>query len=245
MVGKIACMTSKAISRRKNHTFRLSPWWLWWNIPKYWWSQWKRVNKEFYYFGKPARVTWYGDWKYLDRDKLGRTLQIGCRTSDKLLRAYEKGKQLGDKNSEWVRLEVELKRQNIRISLLMLLSIPLITSSTYIHALKNCLFTMIKSNPVLNTSSALYQSKLIKAWTFCVISLDVGWVSLENGLVMMKRVWRRSPYLLAFPKVRINKTRLGKDKSCLGYLTKWAKDCGGAATTTKDAARWGRSSPQK
>ena len=54
---------------------------------------------------------------------------------------------------------------------------------------------------------------------------------------MMKRVWRRSPYLLAFQKVRINKTRLGKDKSCLGYLTKWAKDCGGgAATTTKDTA---------
>ena len=159
----------------------------------------RESNKEFYYFGKPARVTWYGDWKYLDRDKLGRTLQIGCRTSDKLLRAYEKGKQLGDKNSEWVRLEVELKAKHTHIPL-MLLSIPLITSSTYIHALKNCLFTMIKSNPVLNTSSALYQSKLIKAWTFCVISLDVGWVSLENGLVMMKRVWRRSPYLLAFPK---------------------------------------------
>lgn len=69
----------------------------------------------FYYFGKPARVTWYGDWKYLDRDKLGRTLQIGCRTSDKLLRAYEKGKQLGDKNSLWVRLEVELKAKHTHI----------------------------------------------------------------------------------------------------------------------------------
>ena len=60
-------------------------------------------------FWKPARVTWFGDWKYLDRDKLGRTLQIGCRTSDKMLRAYEKGKQLGDKNSDWLRIEVELK----------------------------------------------------------------------------------------------------------------------------------------
>ena len=75
----------------------------------------RESNKEFYYFGKPARVTWYGDWKYLDRDKLGRTLQIGCRTSDKLLRAYEKGKQLGDKNSEWVRLEVELKAKHTHI----------------------------------------------------------------------------------------------------------------------------------
>ena len=106
---------------------------------------------------------------------------------DKLLRAYEKGKQLGDKNSEWVRLEVELKAKHTHIPFDAVIN-PLITSSTYIHALKNCLFTMIKSNPVLNTSSALYQSKLIKAWTFCVISLDVGWVSLENGLVMMKRV---------------------------------------------------------
>lgn len=75
----------------------------------------RETNKEFYYFGKPARVTWYGDWKYGDRDKLGRTLQIGCRTSDKLLRAYEKGKQLGDKESEWVRLEVELKAKHTHI----------------------------------------------------------------------------------------------------------------------------------
>ena len=34
---------------------------------------------------------------------------------DKLLRAYEKGKQLGDKNSEWVRLEVELKAKHTHI----------------------------------------------------------------------------------------------------------------------------------
>jgi phage replication initiation protein len=67
---------------------------------------------QFYYFGKPARVTWWGDWKYLDRENLGRTLQIGCRTSDKMLRAYQKGKQLGDKSSAWVRLEVELKAKH-------------------------------------------------------------------------------------------------------------------------------------
>lgn len=75
----------------------------------------RETNKEFYYFGKPARVTWHGDWKYGDRDNLGRTLQIGCRTSDKMFRAYEKGKQLGDKNSLWVRLEVELKAKHTLI----------------------------------------------------------------------------------------------------------------------------------
>ena len=72
----------------------------------------RESDGQFYYFGKPARVTWWGDWKYLDRDNLGRTLQIGCRTSDKMLRAYQKGKQLGDKTSSWVRLEVELKSKH-------------------------------------------------------------------------------------------------------------------------------------
>lgn len=39
----------------------------------------------------------------------GRTLCIGLRTSGKYLRIYEKGMQLGDPNSRWVRVEVELK----------------------------------------------------------------------------------------------------------------------------------------
>ena len=38
----------------------------------------------------------------------GKTLYIGSRESGKLLRIYEKGKQLGDKKSKWVRWEVEL-----------------------------------------------------------------------------------------------------------------------------------------
>lgn len=38
----------------------------------------------------------------------GITLYIGSRESGKLLRIYQKGKQLGDKKSKWVRWEVEL-----------------------------------------------------------------------------------------------------------------------------------------
>ena len=41
----------------------------------------------------------------------GKTLYIGQRASGKLLRVYEKGKQLGDKTSEWVRAEVELRNK--------------------------------------------------------------------------------------------------------------------------------------
>lgn len=64
----------------------------------------------------------------------GKTLYIGKRSSGKLLRIYEKGKQLGDVASPWVRAEVELKDQD-RI-------IPwdvLINPSQYLAATYPCL----------------------------------------------------------------------------------------------------------
>lgn len=41
----------------------------------------------------------------------GKTLYVGGRKSGKLVRFYEKGKQLGDPASQWVRAEVELKNK--------------------------------------------------------------------------------------------------------------------------------------
>lgn len=41
----------------------------------------------------------------------GRTLNIGNRKSGKMLRVYEKGKQLGDPSSPWTRVEVELRNK--------------------------------------------------------------------------------------------------------------------------------------
>jgi phage replication initiation protein len=42
----------------------------------------------------------------------GQTLYVGNRKSGKLLRVYEKGKQLGDKESPWTRAEVELRNKS-------------------------------------------------------------------------------------------------------------------------------------
>lgn len=42
----------------------------------------------------------------------GKTLYVGRRQSGKLLRVYEKGKQLGDPDSPWVRVEVELRNKS-------------------------------------------------------------------------------------------------------------------------------------
>ena len=38
---------------------------------------------------------------------MGRTFEVGNRKNGKLIRIYEKGKQLGDPSSPWVRWEVE------------------------------------------------------------------------------------------------------------------------------------------
>lgn len=42
----------------------------------------------------------------------GKTLYVGQRTNGKLLRIYEKGKQLGDPASAWARAEVELRNKS-------------------------------------------------------------------------------------------------------------------------------------
>ena len=46
-----------------------------------------------------------GDWIGIDS---GRTLYVGKAANGKMLRVYEKGRQLGDPESEWVRFEVQL-----------------------------------------------------------------------------------------------------------------------------------------
>ena len=61
--------------------------------------------------GRMPKIQQLGDW----RNALcfdGRSVYIGSRKSGKLLRVYEKGRQLGEKMSEWVRIECELKNKD-------------------------------------------------------------------------------------------------------------------------------------
>lgn len=53
--------------------------------------------------GRPPKVNCQGNW--IDPDGLGRTLYIGQRKNGKQLCVYEKGMQLGDPGSTWVRWE--------------------------------------------------------------------------------------------------------------------------------------------
>lgn len=57
----------------------------------------------------------HGDWLLGDNAKNGRTLEIGSRQGGKLCRVYEKGKQLGDPDNPWVRIEVEWRKESREI----------------------------------------------------------------------------------------------------------------------------------
>lgn len=81
--------------------------------------------------GRPPSILIHGDW---DNLREGRTVYIGKRIHGKLLRAYEKGKQLGNPNSSWVRVELELRRKNREIPYDVL-----ITPSPYLAGAFPCL----------------------------------------------------------------------------------------------------------
>ena len=53
------------------------------------------------------------DWE--SNNGKGKTYYVGSRESSKYVRVYEKGKQLGDKESQWVRFEIEFKAKDIVI----------------------------------------------------------------------------------------------------------------------------------
>jgi phage replication initiation protein len=61
---------------------------------------------EFNAGGRYPRHNMLGDW---GKPKHGRTFEVGRRTNGKMLRAYEKGRQLGDAESAWTRFEVEFR----------------------------------------------------------------------------------------------------------------------------------------
>ena len=60
--------------------------------------------------GKRPECSQMGNW--LTEDTKGRTFYVGSRKNGKLCRIYEKGKQLGDPRSPWVRFEVELHNKD-------------------------------------------------------------------------------------------------------------------------------------
>lgn len=82
--------------------------------------------------GNKPKMTQVGNWD--SPDGSGRTLYIGRRKNGKLLRIYEKGKQLGDGSSPWVRWEVSLGKKSREIP-----SDVLIRPRSYIAGAYRCM----------------------------------------------------------------------------------------------------------
>jgi phage replication initiation protein len=61
---------------------------------------------EFNAGGRMPRHSTPGDWL---NPHYGRTLEVGRRENGKMLRCYEKGRQLGNSDSPWTRFEVEIR----------------------------------------------------------------------------------------------------------------------------------------
>ncbi|MDO5069957.1 MAG: replication initiation factor domain-containing protein [Neisseria zoodegmatis] len=78
---------------------------------------------------------WYNDTKN------GRTVYIGSRMSSKMLRAYEKGKQLGLKDSPWLRLECELRNRDLIIPKDIVLA-----PGDYMSTQYPCLYELFKTD---------------------------------------------------------------------------------------------------
>jgi len=79
--------------------------------------------------GRPPSVEWRGDWK--KPNGKGRTLYIGSRHSAQLCRIYEKGKQLGDTQSKWLRTEVQYSSRGMLIGSDVLITPNQFFSVTY------------------------------------------------------------------------------------------------------------------
>lgn len=94
--------------------------------------------------GRKPRSSLVGDW---DNEEKGRTYYVGSRAAGKMLRGYEKGKQLGEPDNPWFRLELELRGTN-RV-------IPwdcLIHPGQYLAGAYPCLSTIASAPLALETS---------------------------------------------------------------------------------------------
>lgn len=72
--------------------------------------------------GRAPKIELRGAWEQDDPDGSGLTLYIGSRLSGKFARIYEKGRQLGDPNSPWVRFEIEMHNSSYQLVLEMLIT---------------------------------------------------------------------------------------------------------------------------
>ncbi|MGP4120862.1 replication initiation factor domain-containing protein [Psychrobacter aquimaris] len=122
--------------------------------------------------GATPTVQHMGNWKHNDPYNKGRTLTIGNRSSGKYCRFYEKGKKEGDKESPWVRCEVEYKANDRVIPFDVLLN-----PSKYAMGSYPCFegLFLFESSERIKTNRKTAQVQLIHAF---------DWIKNQTGKYM-------------------------------------------------------------
>lgn len=132
-----------------------------------------------------------GNWKYKADGELmskkGRTFYVGHRENGKFFRGYEKGRQLGDANSPWLRFECEFKSVDRDIPFDVLLQ-----PGAYMAASYPCLMFISKTQQRIRTTKKALEISYenMKAWLKkqCGAAL---WVATQiDGLEVLKELVR-------------------------------------------------------
>lgn len=129
-----------------------------------------------------------GDW--LEHQGRGRTLYIGKAKNGKLIRCYEKGKQLGDPDSPWLRMEVQWGNRD-RI-------IPydaLVDTDAYFVGAADFFSSVLASVPrmvkTISKGAAIVAEKLVhhgrEAYGRLIHQLVLAKVSADNIVSMLRR----------------------------------------------------------
>ncbi|WP_230478569.1 replication initiation factor domain-containing protein, partial [Kingella kingae] len=125
------------------------------------------------------------DWEC--NDNTGKTAYIGTRKhSSKYTRIYEKGKQLGDKNSQWVRFEIEFRKsksreQKFKISIDILINSGQYLSGAYEQLYSTGMFDgeQKRIDYMNQAATIIFESKLKYAkqqvGAMIRLLLDIGW----------------------------------------------------------------------
>ena len=125
--------------------------------------------------GRMPNHEYRGNWKRPNGK--GRTLYIGNRANGKFCRVYEKGRQLGDKNSEWVRVEVEFKSVDREIPFEILLEPGQYLAAAYpafgwISEHQERILTTQKKTEITYDAACVWLKKQVGAWVNVLVGIE-------------------------------------------------------------------------
>ena len=148
---------------------------------------------------RPA-CTIAGEYKHGDPNNKGLTLYVGSRRNGKLIRCYEKGKELGNPNSLWFRSELEIRSDDKRYIPFDVLTNP---TDYFCGAYPYCLELVERAKKHRGDTTPQITNK------FQIIK-RASEIGLNRALEIIRNQFGK--YIKVFGEIFTQKTPLGHDK---------------------------------